>query len=124
MMIKLLGRLAAILALAGGAPTDANTLVEQTYAQKYAEASLVVVGRVSRHLPETTSRYGLVSEVVVLSTLKGRRFQHVRIYTTSPDVEGDPNCCRIGTTYLMFLGRGHSEIYSSINGRYGFVPVG
>lgn len=109
--------------LLAAAPARANFLVEMSYAQKVAASSQVVVGRVTRILPPSASPYGRVNEVEVLATVKGRRVRRLLFYGTSPIAEDELDCCRVGRTYLLFLERGTSRIYSSINGHYGVIRL-
>jgi len=112
--------LLAGIALAGIAagPATANITVELSFERKLAESEIVIVGTVTAAAQGTAT-------VRVLNALKGAPGQEVIVSTTSRIAEDNPNCCVMGSTYVMFLRRGRDPVlYHSVNAFYGMVEIG
>lgn len=117
-------KMGAFLSLFFPTALQGNYLVEQSYDQKLRSSALVIVGRAVGPSRSTGGPTDQAVDVAVLSTIKGHSSRRIRVYTSSPDVEGDPRCCRTGATYVMFLNRASNGVYESVNGRFGLILIG
>jgi hypothetical protein len=126
LMMRLgMSALALIFSMTAAAPAEANFLVEMSYAQKFAASDVVLVGTVTAATVAHAGRYDGTATVAVLTTLKGTPRAQYIVLTQSKIPEDSPQCCEVGATYVMFLGRSSdSSALWSVNGRFGMIRIG
>jgi hypothetical protein len=119
-------RVAASLVFLGLASSVfANILVEMSFEEKMKASDVVLVGTVTGATPGRDEEYDATATVTTLVTLKGTpQAQHV-VLTQSRISEDNPQCCQVGATYVMFLGRSaDGSGLRSVNGRHGMIRIG
>lgn len=114
-----------LIGLGFGTQALANDVRELPFDQKALRADLVVIGQVlSTHQRVTHGvAEGEYAGVQIQNTLKGTAPQNLEVLSKGLISEMNPDCCRIGQTYLFFLVREQSGAYESVNGRFGIYPL-
>jgi hypothetical protein len=115
----------AVLLAAFALPAGANATKEFGMAETLARSDTVVVGVLEESRDETgklVEARGHV-RIRVQYAIKGAP-PAVIVLDTAPDIsEQSVSCCTPRVRYLMFLVRGPTGMYASVNGRYGVYPL-
>lgn len=96
-----------------------NKYKELSLAKKVEYSDLVLIGKVISVTSKKCIGMSSCASVVIRSTLKGAPAKDIEIMFDGPIAESDPLCCKVGSTYLMFLKNVKGKYYQSTNGPYG-----
>ncbi len=100
-----------------------NQYVELSLAKKVEHSDLVLIVKVVSVSSKECTGMSRCASVKVQSTLKGAAPKDIEIMFDGPMAESDPLCCKIGTTYLVFLKNVKGKYYQSTNGPYGIYAT-
>lgn len=123
-MFRKLSLLFASCALGFHSPAGANFVLEPTFAEKMARSELVVIGTVTAVDPGGERGVGSTATLDVWWTIKGEHRDTISVITWHPIEEGNPRCCVVGATYMMFLVRSVRGDLMSVWATFGMVRIG
>src|SRR5690242_18178026 len=95
----------------------ANAVTEQPFQLRFDNATLVVIAVASS--TETDSNKSEYSVLKIDSVLKGSAPPTIRVLTKGSIAEFDPQCCTVGSRYLLLLQRVAGGYYVTVNGPFG-----
>lgn len=116
---------AALVLVVGLGPTiaSANQYKEATLGQKVANSDEVIIGQVvSTSQTDCLASFSCAT-IKVAQRLKGGEVSEVAVLFAGPIAEENPNCCKVGATYVFFLKHIKAAYYESANGPYGIYPT-
>ena len=108
----------------------ANAVKKMSLTAQAELSDLVVVGKVVSiqegvyGKSETASGYNeSYARIVVTATLKGQPPSTLDVLIRGPISEFNPDCCKIGDSYVFFLDRLGETDYQAINAPYGIYHI-
>jgi hypothetical protein len=96
-----------------------NQYKEFSLAKKVEYSDLVLIVKVISVTSKECIGMSSCASVRIKSTLKGAPTKDIEIMFDGPIAESDPLCCKVGSTYLVFLKNVKGKYYQSTNGPYG-----
>ena len=96
-----------------------NQYKEFSLAQKVENSDVVLIVKVISVSSKECIGMSSCASVKIQSTLKGAPTKDIEIMFDGPIAESDPLCCKVGSTYLVFLKNVKGKYYQSTNGPYG-----
>jgi hypothetical protein len=96
-----------------------NQYKEISLAKKVEYSDLVLIVKVIAVTSKVCAPMNRCASVSIKSTLKGSAPKDIQMLFGGPIAESDPLCCKVGSTYLVFLKNVKGKYYQSANGPYG-----
>ncbi|UPG85199.1 hypothetical protein L2Y94_18095 [Luteibacter aegosomatis] len=100
-----------------------NQYKEISLSQKVENSDLVLIAKIASINTKSCVELSSCASVRVKSLLKGEPPKDFEVLFNGPIAEEDPLCCKIGSTYLMFLRKFEDRYYQSTNGPYGIYLI-